>query len=50
MHSADELKQKQRKLREGFPENLGLRVHRAISWLMRAEKEQDDPDVAFILL
>ena len=50
MHSADKLKQKQRKLRGGFPENLGLRVHRAISWLMRAEQEQDDPDVAFILL
>jgi len=50
MLTPDELKEKQRSLREGFPENLGLRVHRAISWLMRAEKEQDDPDVAFILL
>jgi len=50
MMTPDELKQKQRELREGFPENLGLRAHRAISWLMRAEKERDDPDVAFILL
>lgn len=29
---------------------LGLRVHRAISWLGRAEKEADDADVRFILL
>ena len=50
MLTPDELKEKQRSLRAGFPEHLGLRVHRAISWLMRAEKEQDDPDVAFILL
>jgi len=50
MLTPDELKQKQRSMRNGFPENLGLRVHRAISWLIRAEKEQDDPDVAFILL
>jgi len=32
MHIPDELKQKQRELHEGFPENLGLRVHRAISY------------------
>jgi len=50
MLTPDELKEKQRRLREGFPENLGLRVHRAISWLQRASQEQDDPDVAFILL
>ena len=28
-------------------ENFALRVHRAISWIQRAEKEADDPDVAF---
>jgi len=44
------LKDKQRELREGFPEALGLRVHRAISWLFRAECEDDDDDVRFILL
>ena len=31
-----------------LPQHLGLRVHRAMSWLERAEKESDDPDAAFI--
>jgi hypothetical protein len=44
----DDLKAKQRRLRDGFPEPLGLRVHRAISWLGRAEQESDDLDAAFI--
>lgn len=44
----DRLKEKQRRLREGFPELLGLRVHRAISWIGRAEKETEDLDAAFI--
>ncbi len=42
------LKAKQREIRESFPDNLGLRIHRAISWLQRAEKEKDDSDAAFI--
>ena len=46
----DTLKSKQRALRDGFPENLGLRIHRAISWLGRAEKEADDQDGCFIFL
>ncbi len=45
-----DLKEKQRRLRETFPESLGLRVHRAISWLGRAEEEGEDQDVRFILL
>lgn len=44
------LKDKQRALRSQFPEALGLRVHRAISWLFRAECEDGDDDVRFILL
>lgn len=44
------LKAKQRLIREGFPTSLGLRVHRALSWLGRAERETEDPDVRFILL
>ena len=44
------LKDKQRAIRSGFPEPLGLRVHRALSWLGRAEKEAEDGDVRFILL
>ena len=31
-----------------LPGPLGLRVHRALSWLERAEKERDDPDATFI--
>ena len=44
------LKDKQRQLRDGFPINLGLRVHRSLSWLQRAEQVSDDPDAAFIFL
>src|SRR4051812_36264370 len=45
-----DLKEKQRATRAGFSEALTLRVHRAISWLGRAEAEKDDLDVQFILL
>jgi hypothetical protein len=44
------LKEKQRSFRAGFPEPLGLQVHRALSWLGRAEKEVQDSDVRFVLL
>ena len=44
------LKDKQRAIRQGFPENLALRVHRSISWLQRAERENGDQDAAFIFL
>jgi len=50
MHTPSTLKAKQRELRDRFPESLGLRVHRSISWLMRAEHAGDDPDVQFVLL
>ncbi len=43
-----ELKTKQRRLREGFPEDIGLRIHRSISWVGRAEQEKHDSDAAFI--
>ncbi|MAT64354.1 MAG: hypothetical protein CMQ43_12490 [Gammaproteobacteria bacterium] len=46
--SFEGLKQKQRDIRAAFPEDLGLRVHRAISWLHRAEMAGDDHDAAFI--
>lgn len=45
----DELKQRQRAERDGYHENLGLRVHRALSWLQRAELA-DDLDGQFIFL
>lgn len=44
------LKEKQRTLRDGFPMPLTLRVHRSLSWLIRADRETDDADVRFILL
>lgn len=44
------LKAKQREIRDGFPETMGLRVHRAISWIGRAEAGGDDDDARFIFL
>jgi hypothetical protein len=43
------LKDRQRRERELYPTNLGLRVHRALSWLDRAE-QCDDDDGRFIFL
>lgn len=43
------LKDKQRALRADFKDGLQLRVHRALSWYGRAEAEDDDLDVRFIL-
>jgi hypothetical protein len=42
------LKEKQRAIRSEFPSAHGLRVHRALSWLNRAEMAGDDHDAAFI--
>ncbi|SEN87781.1 hypothetical protein SAMN04488003_1512 [Loktanella fryxellensis] len=44
------LKAKQRAIRAGFPETMGLRAHRAISWIGRAEACGDDDDARFIFL
>jgi hypothetical protein len=44
------LKTRQRAIREQFPESLSLRVHRALSWLNRAEHETEDGDACFIFL
>lgn len=48
--SFDFLKAKQRRVRGGFPPDLGLRVHRAISWIQGAEQAdgRGDTDTAFI--
>lgn len=43
------LKTRHRAEREGYPFNLSLRVHRALSWLDRAERCEDD-DGRFIFL
>jgi hypothetical protein len=44
------LKAKQRAIRDGFPETMGLRVHRAISWIGRAEAAGSDDDARFVFL
>jgi hypothetical protein len=44
------LKERQRAEREQHPTNLALRVHRALSWLDRAERCGDDLDARFIFL
>ncbi len=43
------LKERQRAERENHPTNLALRVHRALSWLDRAEQSEDQ-DGRFIFL
>lgn len=44
------LKAKQRAIREGFAETMGLRAHRAISWIGRAEVCGEDDDACLIFL
>lgn len=44
------LKARHRKIRDAQPEALRVRIHRALSWLQRAEQEQDDPDLRLVLL
>ncbi|WP_192021480.1 HEPN domain-containing protein [Shewanella sp. WPAGA9] len=46
----DNLKSKQRRIRDDFPEGLALRVHRALSWLNKSERCEDDKDSQFIFL
>lgn len=46
----EQLKEKHRRLRAGFPDHVSLRVHRSLSWLQRAELEREDDDVRFVLL
>jgi hypothetical protein len=48
MHSYSSLKKKQRNIRSGFSSDVGLRVHRCLSWLNRAEQASDDFDASFI--
>lgn len=44
------LKFRQREIRDAFTTSLSLRVHRALSWLHKAEQETDDLDAQFIFL
>jgi hypothetical protein len=45
----DTLKQRHREVRNGYPANLNLRIHRALSWWQRAG-QCDDDDGRFIFL
>jgi hypothetical protein len=46
-----DLKARHRAERDGWASlALNIRIHRALSWLGRAEAETDDPDVRFLLL
>lgn len=49
-YSYDALKAKHRELRDAWPNELSLRVHRALSWLNGAEQLGKDDDAAFIFL
>lgn len=47
---SDALKEKERRLRGGFDDDVRLRIHRAVSWLQGADRAAaaDDLDTAFI--
>ena len=47
---AKELKAIQRAQRQNYSKEFDTRIHRAISWLGRSEKEPDDDDARFIFL
>ena len=47
-HDYNTLKTRHREDRENFPMPLSMRVHRALSWLDRAEQESEDLDAKFI--
>jgi hypothetical protein len=46
----EQLKERQRQERDNYQLNLSLRVHRALSWLDRAERAEGDLDAQFIFL
>ena len=35
-------------MKEEFSEDFNIRIHRALSWLEKAEKEHEDADSSFI--
>lgn len=48
--TAAALKQRHREVRDAQPENWRIRIHRALSWLQRAEHETRDEDARFLFL
>jgi hypothetical protein len=49
IQSYQSLKDRHREIRDALPQNLSLRIHRALSWLNCAEQKEDD-DSNFIFL
>ena len=50
MYAFATLKARHREVRDQLPNNLSLRIHRALSWLNCAEQHEDDLDSKFIFL
>lgn len=44
------LKARQRRERDGYPSDIALRIHRALSWLDRSEQCGEDADGRFLFL
>ena len=45
MKTFKQLKAYQRGYRDGWAQGINLRVHRALSWLQKAEKERENNDL-----
>ena len=50
MFSHAELKVRAQQVEHDYPDKLGLRIHRGLSWLERAELCENDDDAKFIFL
>ena len=50
MFSHANLRVRAQQIEQDYPDKLGLRVHRALSWVERAELCEDDDDARFIFL
>jgi len=50
MKNFDQLKKLHRELRNEHEESFRIRIHRALSWLKRAEQEKEDTDAKFIFI
>lgn len=50
MFSHDDLRVRAQQIEKDYPDKLGLRVHRALSWVERADLCEDDDDARFIFL
>jgi len=48
MKNFNQLKKMHRGLRDTYEESFSIRIHRSLSWLKKAEQENDDSDAKFI--